>query len=453
MDIATDPLLNRYLDSRRRKPQTKREYQKRITKYCEFIGKTPTELIEEAEQDQINQPLMRHRNIEKHLYDFRTLLDSSNFSPTYVSDTMSNVKSFYRHYNVVLPEIANTTLEEEQNRVHTMEGLPSLTHIEMMTDIASLKYKALILLGISSGMGSSELRNLKVSDYLNAHEVTSLEEIDESKVPTWHIKRIKTGMPYYTFSSPESNHAINAYLNMKIKKYKELEAKLEDATDSIKQRIENQMRNNEVRPESYIFDANGHIMSDITLAMYLGRLNDSCGFGKVGKQRFFHPHTMRKMFSSIVVNKGMEITDSQWLIGHKIHKMVDIYTKPSIQRLKHEYFKVLPFLSIEDIETKTIESEEYKSLIEENKMLKATLEELKGRVDSIEERGNEVRGFHSNGLTSDEFKNISDANMTLAKQLVPKDAKNRSELIEEHYMRLMQETWDNLPLIKGHEKS
>lgn len=77
---------------------------------------------------------------------------------------------------------------------------------------AGIKYKALIMLEMSSGMGYGGLRPLKVKNYFNAHEVSSLVQIDESKIPTLHIKRINANIPYSTYSSPESNKTINHYL-------------------------------------------------------------------------------------------------------------------------------------------------------------------------------------------------------------------------------------------------
>jgi len=34
----------------------------------------------------------------------------------------------------------------------------------------------------------------------------------EHIIPTWHVERVKTGEPYFTFSSPESIEAILNYL-------------------------------------------------------------------------------------------------------------------------------------------------------------------------------------------------------------------------------------------------
>lgn len=65
-------------------------------------------------------------------------------------------------------------------------------------------------------MGAAEVRSLKYSDFvksLKEYDFTgdmTFKQIrkiiqDEKCFGTWNIRRIKTGMPYITFSTPEAN--------------------------------------------------------------------------------------------------------------------------------------------------------------------------------------------------------------------------------------------------------
>jgi len=74
---------------------------------------------------------------------------------------------------------------------------------------------------MNSGMSSSEIRTLTLKDYLDSHKIRkydlfnfeeTIKKLQEKEIPTWTIRRIKTRMPYITFSSPEANKAINDYL-------------------------------------------------------------------------------------------------------------------------------------------------------------------------------------------------------------------------------------------------
>lgn len=343
--ITEDQLLQEWLNSRRRSESTKYEYIKRMNRFCMVTGMTPTELIEQAEDEEETIPRMRKRKIKQYLLDFRQSMEDKDFSRTTVSDTMVTIRSFYRNHDIMLPSFANTTLPDNSNQIR-MEDLPNLKHVEQILGHCNPRYKAIILLGLSSGMGGAELRSLKIKDFLKAHQVKSLDEIDESQIPTWNVTRVKVNMAYYTFSSPESNSAIMMYLKTR--------KNLDD--------------------ESWLFSDQVNPISINTLTGYMKRMNDKCSFGYVGKQRFFHVHILRKIFASTCVNNGMEMTDSEWLIGHKIQKMAGIYTKPSIARLKNEYIKVLPKLSITPVKAVTMTSDEAKDLLKRLELAERKIE-------------------------------------------------------------------------------
>lgn len=342
MEIENDSMLMEFLESKKRKESTKAQYIKRIRRYCNFTGLNPTELIEEADLEEKTVLTMNFRKIKRYLEEFRVFMESSNNSQTAINDTMITVKAFYRYNDVILPYISNTAVID-YNR--TADELPDLNHLQRLIERAGIKYKALIMLGMSSGMGGGELRSLKVKDYFNAHEVDSLDQIDPSEIPIWHIKRITTKTPYFTYSSPESNRTINNYLQEK----------------------------RTINGKEWLFDVNGHQMRDKTLSNYCARLNDSLNLGFVGKQRFFHVHVLRKVFTSIALQQGMDPTDVNWLTGHRIHKMTENYARPSIHRLKKEYMKILPHLSITPVKTVVYESDEVKEIKRELELQKEKL--------------------------------------------------------------------------------
>ena len=85
---------------------------------------------------------------------------------------------------------------------------------------------------------------------------------------SWKVTRIKTGMPYFTFSSPESIHAILDYL------------------------VERENKTGPVKNESYLFTVDRHQTASKSFVEYFAKLNDICGFGFFGRQRFFKAHGM-----------------------------------------------------------------------------------------------------------------------------------------------------------------
>ena len=170
------------------------------------------------------------------------------------------------------------------------------------------------------------------------------EKLDkkQNEIGTWSIRRFKTGMPYVTFNSPESTAAIIEYLHYRTEHI------------SPAKHIKN--------VDDFLFEARGTQMSLRGMSAYFERLNDRCKFGFLGRQRFFRSHGLRKFFVSTLKNHGMDTVDAEWLIGHKLHPVTGTYIKPDIYRLKKEYMDILPYLSLSDIKTITVESEDVKEL-------------------------------------------------------------------------------------------
>ncbi len=334
-DIKNDEVFKEFIRARTRSDNTISNYTKMMLAYCRYNDNiTPKNLLEEAENEEDTIPRLRKRTIKKRLIGYKEFMQSKGYSKETISSRMVFVKTFYKQFDIVLPNVSNTIQEERTHERRTMDDLPNLEHFEKVLDNSKIKMKALISLAMSSGMGSNELRHLKVKDFLKAHDVDSIDLIDVDNIPTWHIKRIKTKMSYYTFSSPEANKYLINYLEK-----------------------------TGLGPEEWLFPNKfGDIKDGNVLAIAVGRINDRCGFEKRGNYRFFHLHVIRKFFKSTCVNYGMSNQDAEWLLGHKPAEIIDIYTKPSIQRLKTEYIKVLPHLTTIPTDVKTILSPEYKEL-------------------------------------------------------------------------------------------
>jgi hypothetical protein len=65
------------------------------------------------------------------------------------------------------------------------------------------------------------------------------------------------------------------------------------------------------------------------------------------------------------------------MLGHKIDKVTNAYSKNDISKLKGQYIKCIPDLSIEDTEVHTLQSPEFKKLEE-------ALEEKEQRLQVLE---------------------------------------------------------------------
>lgn len=377
-EIETDQRFMQFLNSRAIRKSTIKEYKFRTKTYCNFIGKTPSELIQEARDEQIEQPWISERKISKYLTDFLNYLRDSNKSENYIASTMSTVNSFYRHFEIQIPDIRIKASKNEQ--LITTKDIVQKVHISKVLDYCNLKYKSIILLMSSSGMGQSEIINLTYNDFLNAiseyykpadNELfdiylisQKLEEYKEELIGTWEIQRYKTGKGYFTFSSPESIQIIISYL------------------------IDRILQNKPVKSlDDWLFESNGKKMSINTVGPYFKNLNDRCEFGYVGNQRFFTSHKLRKYFASTLhKNKIPELT-THWLLGHRVDAVTEAYFKADINSLKEQYKTVVEDLSIENVVLREVTTEGYDKLLKKIERLEkrqALIDKLQGDQEYLD---------------------------------------------------------------------
>ena len=294
---------------------------------------------------------MKNRRIKKEITSYLAYLREQNRSPNYITNLIAIVKSFYSEYEIELPKIRCNLKQEEQ--LITTQDIITKKQIQQVLKYCNTKFKAIILLMMSSGMGASEIRHLTINDFITSQKITIKESFDiddllekldkkQNEIGTWSIRRFKTNMPYVTFNSPESTAAIIEYLHY---------------------RTEHRSPNRHIKNiDNFLFEARGNQMSLRGIIAYFERLNDRCNFGYLGRQRFFRSQGLRKFFASTLKNHGMDTVDAEWLIGHKLRPVTGTYIKPDIYRLKKEYIDILPHLSLSDVKTVTIESEEVKEL-------------------------------------------------------------------------------------------
>jgi integrase len=368
MDLKDDPLIKEYIQNHNIKPNTIIRFTRGITLYSEFLNKTPEQWITEAENEEENRIRMRRRSIKKYLLDFKDYLHERDFSVLTVKTHMTAIRSMYHEQNIEVPKI----ILKKDNRQELRDSIPTKEDIRYALTLANPKYKAIILLMSSSGMGKSEIISLTYQNFLDSiseyveMSLNSMVDVEvlcskltmnnDILVPTWNITRIKTDMKYVTFSSPESVEAILNYLKS------DPPHKLSDP----------------------LFRTGPKPTKHETFCIYFQRLNDRCNFGKPDLQSFFRSHAMRKYFATTISEHISKLKVDR-LLGHRVDDQTNSYFKTNLPELKEAYIKAIPFISIEDTEVKILESEDKKRLNElENKYKE--LEQIlidDGKIDKL----------------------------------------------------------------------
>jgi integrase len=185
-----------------------------------------------------------------------------------------------------------------------------------------------------------------------------LTELERNRevIGEWHIERVKTGMPYITFSSTESIQSICDYLR----------------------------QSPPLKLETPLFRGpKEKAISKDTFHWHFTEINKRAGFGKQGRQIFFHSHVMRKMFATMLHGEGVDKLMCDWMIGHKIDDITNRYFISNPKKLKREYLKIMEHVSVEKVKTVRVETDEFKELVSKMNELEKKDQETEEMVKII----------------------------------------------------------------------
>ena len=379
---------------------TKKLYTFVIKKYCEFTGKTSSELIEEAEEEILQGILMRKRKIRQYLLGYQEYLKDGGKAPKTINAFMSAVRSFYKVHDIDLPNLKRKTanpLEKNGSRSRL-----SIEDIRKLINYAkNLRDKAIILTIVSSGLGSNEVRNLCIRH---------LQNVDDDGICTLELTRSKVNCEFTTFLSSEAMEAINEYLA-----YRNTKPKLVIKGD-----------------DDYVFvNESGRMMGRSAFVEVFNSIGIAAGFKKgSGVFNLARAHNLRKFFNSQLINNGADIFFTDYLMGHKIEETRSAYFKADPEKLKVRYIRFLPYLTVEETRIKIVESSEYKKLKEENVNIKKQLDEINTLLTGV------MRQQNNDVIHSDLMKEFHDRD--------PELLKSRFGIDDDEYQRLRDVQYEKL---------
>ena len=377
MKIEEDPRIEEFLKSRELKEETVKKYLRHLAIYSEITGLTPSELIDQAIIEEKRRIELPKRQIGKHLLEFKEELENRNFSPAHIRTAITNVRTFYHEHKIELPE---TKLSSRDCDLEVYETIPTKEDIRKALGYANHKYKAIILLMVSSGMGATEIRDLTVEKFINSIsecfkstikfplDIDQMkQELKENKdcIATWNLYRPKTNKSYTTFSSPESVMAIVDYLERK-------------PPETIKSPLfRSEREENRLTRE--------------TLAKYFTTVNSKCKFGKNGRQIFFRSHALRKYFATTLFHAGIKKSVVSELLGHRLDLKAEKEIEDNPEILLTSYQEAVESLTIGQHGTHRTESEdliEIRDNLEQKDQLildlKKEMELLKSKMGEME---------------------------------------------------------------------
>jgi integrase len=364
-DVEKMPLFTEFCNNRSLAPSSIILYRISLNKYISFTGKTLEELLDEAENEEDTGIRMRKRKLQSYLNGFKQSLEDKDLAKNTITNTMTQVKSFYNAHGIMLP-VQPRRKSRKDRIIESYDDLPTMEEIITFIDYCSPVYKAMVTTMLSSGMSRAEICSLTFQHFyesieLNKNPKTLQELIDKleelTPIPTWRVIRIKTGKPYFTFSSPESSDYILKYFKYYHNKYPDFNPE----------------------PTDYLFRNNNKIVNPAAMSEMFRVLNDKAGFRKVGDKYLLRPHVLRKVFATTLEKNKFPYLGTRWLLGHDIDKTTSAYFKADPVSLKQDYIEVLDQLTTNKVEIKVIN--QYSELSEKLEQKDDEIIKLKAEKD------------------------------------------------------------------------
>lgn len=416
-ELAEDEAVKEWFTLAKPKPLTELNYLISIKMYCDFVGKSPKELQDEGNDEEDKLISLRRRSIKRYVLGYIDYLNGSGNSPNTNRLRLAVVKSFYKRLNITVPSMPRNE--------NGCDPLPENLDIPTKNDIIQALYgcteleRAIILVGVSSGLSSNEIRNLKVQDFKNGYD-------PKTNVTTLKLVRGKTKVSFTTFLSPEASIAALEYIKFR-------ENRVSKDTDPNRDRQLEKQR---------IFSDDGYLF-------ILSRIPDDWLDKKDEEERKFkrntfmeiyrsislrakmnapkgnfnliRSHNFRRYFFSALSNTGCTSDCVEFWMGHKLEKNKASYFRSHTESQKELYMKYMAYLTIQP-ELDVSENPEYIRVKDEN-------EELNAQVAAITVERAEIQNMIKRNDIKDINHNIRF--LKLQKRIEPEHTEKIDKMIKD----------------------
>lgn len=414
-ELKQDPIIIEWLETMNAKLNTEKSYLQGMQDFTEYTGKNPETLLKEAEEDLRSGLLMRQRKIKRDLIGFRKHLQDSGKAPLTVKGRIVGVKSFFETFDIEIPKLPRIGKAKslEKNKV-----IPSKADLQDILKVADPLEKAIVLTGVSSGLGANEICNLKVGEFKRGYD-------PETGITTLQLRREKVEFDFVTFLSPETSRAVLDYLDYRNR-----------TIDTNQTRRKSRLEKQKVYTDNdYLFicrqipaefletrDDRLRKLDTRALTKVYRRLAEKARKSTpCGDWGFIRSHNIRKYFNSALLNAGADSFFVEFLMGHTLDDTRSAYFRAAPEKLKEIYRNFIPYITIQK-EVDISESPEFQEMIKENQILKT--EAIRNVVEKSEYQALEAKYENVNA----KFEKFSEYMNLINNDVLPLIAKDPSIL-------------------------
>lgn len=394
-ELREDPTIIEWLTIINARPSTERNYLLGFQWFTEWTGKVPEALLLEAEQEIKDGLLMRQRSIKKYLIGFRKYLQDKGNAPHTIKGYITGVKSFYTAFDIEIPKSHTAGNKAQTLKKH--KDIPTKEDLQEVLKVCDPMEKAVLLVGVSSGLSAHEIINLRVKDFKRGYD-------PKTEITTLDLRRGKVDFDFITFLSPECSKAIQDYLTYRSRTSKINETRRLNQLE--KQRVfsdnDHLFIKRHIDP-SYLKNQDDDIRKldqDSFMKVYRFISEKAQKNTLAGDWNLIRSHNMRKYFNSALLNAGADSFHVEFFMGHTLDDTKAAYFRADTEKLKEIYKKYIPFITIEkaldpeqhpDFIRLRYESETYaraaaNAAVERNELieLRAEMERMKETRDSMD---------------------------------------------------------------------
>lgn len=374
-DIENDATMQRFFNKKTGiQPGTKSNYIHALLSFCNFTGKSPTEVFEIHRNDLRESKAEFDQWLNDAFDDYIAYLINSNYAYSTINIHVLNVKAFLHTFKL---KPTPTTTISKKNIAEDSKYALDIDDIRLAVKHCSLTYQTLIITQAQTGLSLSDALLLDVEDFISGvskknENLTinqALERVknDKSIIGCFDLRRKKTSVEFYTFAGPEVLKNMAILLRSRDKKHLQpnMPIFMKDASKIPKKLQKTSLNDLRLTREA--------------VQTYMSRLHNPKGkfiFPKItvhGKERnYFRTHKLRKWYSNrLHHDAGFNLEDTKYLMGQKTGDIVEHYINPNNYRsLKNKYRKALPFLAITEEVIVEDNKEAIDTLKKENQKLK-----------------------------------------------------------------------------------
>jgi integrase/recombinase XerD len=350
-------------------------YIRAIELFCNWIGKNPSELINERNQEVKSDNPIDRNNTRDMLIEFRKELEKMEYAPKSINVMDGAIRSFY---SANLGKMGMINIRNYSNsKVSTNKDLvPTLEELKKMLDVVDIEEKFRIIFIAQTGMRVSDAVKLKYGDIKRELEQNN-NPLAIRFLPTKDREIIGERI---TFLGSDGIEILKQYLQFR----KERGDTIIDDSPLFASRIRKRGKHKAITQQKF----------NETIKKAGQRIGLVNGDSKYGRIRI---HCLRKFFITQLTNHGVEDKIINFLTCHKISDVDSVYWNRRIDSLREIYNERQQYLNPINGDKKHYNLEEIKDIQQKiqdmdnriptanqlKNMIKEILEELKPNHNSI----------------------------------------------------------------------